>query len=172
MFENQLSRNRDFASPSDPFNLAPLTVEAGVGPSSHDMSYKSLGKPEYSEELLLVATLAYWFSSFVYPIGEGNELRAETFPIACQMARGVQTTVGVSCLSSLYTHLDYLTDKRRSPQGKKGGFQVHYMLGWLATYCLSVYNEQSEVGSHLLLLCKIAKRAPRRFLSKRLMNFS
>lgn len=91
-------------------------------------------------KLFLAATLEYWLSAFVFPNNEGSEIQAETFPMACQMARGIRTAVGVSCLSSMYTRLDTLTDKKRSPQDKKGELQIYYILGWLATYYPKSYN--------------------------------
>lgn len=71
------------------------------------------------------------------------------------MARGIRTAVGLSYLSSIYTCLDTLTDKK-PPQDKKGELQIHYMLGWLATYCPKTYNTQIEVTNDMPLLCKIA----------------
>lgn len=114
----------------------------------------------------MVATLAYWLSSFVFPTCESHEIRAKTFPMACQLARGTRTTIGVACLSALYSHLDYLIDPKGPLQHKKGGLQVHYLSGWLSTYCLVTYVEQSEVEYHFPLLCKIAGATPLEFSLK------
>lgn len=79
--------------------------------------------------------------------------------MACQMARGMRTTVGLTYLA-LYTRLDTVIDKKRSPHTKEDELQIHYLLGWLATYCPKIYNAQIEVPDDLPLLFKIAGVSP------------
>lgn len=122
--EEQENRRRDFAHPFDPFKLLHMNEEGEEVYKEYDTPYSASGKSEYSEELFLAATLALWLSFFVVPNSEGNEVRIEIFP----MARGIRTTMGLSCLSSIYTRLDIVTDKKKPPQFKKGELQIHYML--------------------------------------------
>lgn len=114
--EELLSLKRDFASPSDPFDLS-KSIKEGL------LQEETLIRSGCPKELFLVATLTYWLSSFVFPTCQGHELRAETFPMACQLARGTITTIGVSCLSALYGHLDHLSDPQRPAQSKKRDYK-------------------------------------------------
>lgn len=99
-------------------------------------------------------------------------MRIETFSMARQMARGIRTVVGLSCLSLIHTYLDTLTDKKKSPLEKKGELQIHCMLGRLATYCPKTYNAGIEVTNDLPLLCKIYRVEPSFIHSRASMSYS
>lgn len=86
----------------------------------YDIPYSAVGKEQHSEDLFLAPTLVLWLSSFVFPNSKGNDIRVETFPMAYQMVKGMRRTVRLSCLSSIYTRLDVLIKKKKSPQYKKG----------------------------------------------------
>lgn len=90
----EVTNRRYFASPSNPFELLEDVNEVGQGIyREYDITYEDLGRPQYSEELFLAVTLAYWLSAFVFLSSEGNEIREETFPMASQMARRRRTVV-------------------------------------------------------------------------------
>lgn len=82
---------------------------------------------------------------------QGKEVWIETFLMAYHMAQGMQATVGLSCLASLYSCLDTITDNKRSPYTKNSDLQIYYLLGWLATYCPKTYNTQTKVAVDLPL---------------------
>lgn len=88
--------------------------EHGEVYKEYDVAFSALGRPQYLEDLFLAATLILWLSFFVFPNNGGNEAWIKTFLMACQMARGTRTVVGLSCLAS-YTRLDTVTNKKRSP---------------------------------------------------------
>lgn len=82
--------------------------------------------------------------------------------MTCQMAWGTKTTMSLSCLSSMYTRKDTLTDKKSS---QETGNYKSTIYAWVVSN-LKTYNAHIEVTNDLPLLCKIARVDPSVLLLK------
>lgn len=130
---------KGFAAPSDPFDL-----DRG----EYKIRTEEINAQGVSKERFFAVGLAMWLSSFVFPTGEGNAIRAKTLALICQMTRGERVAVGVSWVAYFMNMMDCASmPEKNSPSSKTSSLPLHYWMGELSCYCLESDLSKRSVGN-------------------------